>query len=86
VALLRRARTALRDGDARGALALLDEHASRFPGGSLAEDCAAERIQVLCALGRVEDARALSSRFVAAHASSPHAAAVRGSCGLSARR
>jgi len=84
VALLRGARAALRGGDARRALALLDEHDSRFAGGALAEECAAERVQVLCALGRVEEARALSSRFVAAHPASPHAAAVRASCGIPA--
>jgi hypothetical protein len=84
VTLLRGARAALRGGDARRALAMLDEHESRFPGGALAEECDAERIYALCALGRAEEARALAARFVAERPASPHAAAVRASCGFAA--
>jgi hypothetical protein len=81
IALVREARAALRGGDAARSLALLDEHARRFPGGSLGEDCDAERIHALCALGRGDEARSLAARFLAAHPASPHAPSVRASCG-----
>jgi hypothetical protein len=81
IALLRDARHALRGGQPAEALALLDEHARRFPSGALAEDRAAERVFALCALGDVAQARAEGVRFLATHARSPYADAVRGSCG-----
>jgi outer membrane protein assembly factor BamD (BamD/ComL family) len=81
VSLVRDARAALRGGDAGQALALLDEHDRRFPGGALTEDCAAARVYALCALGRTDAARALASRFLSEHPVSPHAASVRNSCG-----
>jgi hypothetical protein len=80
IALLRDARGALRKGDAVAALAILDMHDRRFPAGALGEDCSAERIYALCALGRVDEVRTLAERFVAAHPVSPHAAMVRASC------
>jgi hypothetical protein len=80
IALLRDARGALRKGDAAAALAILDMHDRRFPAGALTEDCSAERIYALCALGRVDEVRALAERFIAAHPVSPHAAMVRASC------
>jgi hypothetical protein len=83
IALVRDARAALRSGDASQALALLDDHDRRFPGGALSEDCAAARIYALCALGRTDQARALASRFLSEHPLSPHAASVRNSCGVS---
>ena len=81
IALIRDARAALRGGDAARSLALLDEHDRRFPGGALSEDCAAERIYALCALGNADAARAAAARFLADHPYSPHAASVRTSCG-----
>ena len=81
IALVRDARAALRSGDATRALVILDEHAQRFPGGALAEDCDAERVSALCALGRGEEARLLARRFVASHPGSPYASAVATSCG-----
>ncbi len=82
IALLREARQALREGRAAPALGRLDEYARRFPRGVLAEDCDAERVFALCALGKVEQARAEALRFLASHGQSPHADAVRFSCGL----
>jgi hypothetical protein len=81
IALVRDARAALRGGDAGRSLAILDEHDRRFPGGALVEDCAAERVYALCALGDVGGARAAAARFLADHPYSPHAASVRASCG-----
>ena len=81
IALVRDARAALRGGDAARALALLDEHTRRFSRGALAEDCDAERIYALCALGRSGEARSFASRFLTSHPASPHGASVRASCG-----
>jgi hypothetical protein len=81
IALVRDARAALRGGDAARALALLDEHTRRFSRGALAEDCDAERIYALCALGRSGEARSLATRFLTSHPASPHGASVRASCG-----
>lgn len=80
IALVRDARAALRGGDAARALALLEEHDRRFPGGALTEDCAAERVYALCAMGQVDAARGAAARFLADHPYSPHAASVRASC------
>jgi hypothetical protein len=84
IALLRAAHTARRGGEPARALAILHEHETRFPHGALSEDCAAERIYALCALGRADEARLLATRFMAAHPASPHAPAVRSSCGFTA--
>jgi hypothetical protein len=54
--LLADARQARQSGDGNRALALLDEHARTFPSGWLASDRAAERIVVLCGLGRRDEA------------------------------
>jgi hypothetical protein len=85
IALLRAARSAAQSGDPARALVILREHDMRFPDGALGEDCAAERIFTLCALGQADDARSLATAFVAAHPRSPHAPAVRSSCGLASR-
>jgi len=54
--LLAEARRALQSGQGDRALALLDEHARTFPNGWLASDRAAERVVVLCSLGRRDEA------------------------------
>jgi hypothetical protein len=81
-ALLREADAALRAGNAGRALAAVNEHAARFPGGVLAEERESERIVVLCALGRTEEARTLAAKFVATRPRSPLLGRVRRSCGL----
>lgn len=78
--LLRRARSALKSGDASAALALVAEHARRFPDGRLAEEIAVLRIAALCEGGRHEAGRAAADAFLAAHPSSPLGARVRGLC------
>ena len=72
--------TALRANDPTMALALFDRHEKLFPGGVLAEERSGERILALCALGRVDEARAFAAGFLRAHDSSPLAARVRSSC------
>ena len=80
--LLRRADAAAKAGDPGGALALVDEHAARFPAGILVEERQAERIVVLCALGRVNDARAVAAVFLRDRPRSPLAGRVRASCAV----
>jgi hypothetical protein len=79
--LLRRADAARKSGDAPGALALLDEHRARFPSGMLVPEREAERVIVLCALGRLDDARGAASVFLRTWPRSPLAGRVRASCG-----
>jgi hypothetical protein len=80
VAILRRVSDALRAGDAKGALAGVDEHARRFPSGALAEERDMERIVALCALGRRDDATRATLRFTRAYPSSSHDARIREAC------
>ncbi|AKF05678.1 hypothetical protein [Sandaracinus amylolyticus] len=80
-ALLREAHRALRAHDATRALALLDDHAARFPQGALREERAATRVLALCEAGLTAAARTEADRFLAAHPRSMHAARVRASCG-----
>ncbi len=79
--LLRQADGAVKAGQPARALALLDEHAARFPNGILIEEREAERIVVLCALGRTDEARAAASQFLRARPHSPLGRRVRESCG-----
>jgi len=78
--LLRLADEAMRRGDARAALGLLDEHAELFPAGVLSEERSAERAYVLCALGRDADARDEAARFVRTFPGSPLTDRVRATC------
>ncbi len=80
IAMIRRAQRALQAGDAETALRQLDQHASRFAGGVLAEEREAARVVALCQAGRAEQSRALARRFVRERPSSPHRARVLGAC------
>jgi hypothetical protein len=77
VAALDRARRALGDGDAVGALRDLDDYQSRFPRGALAEEAEVLRVEALLAEGDRASAARAGARFLAAHPESPHAARVR---------
>lgn len=79
--LLARADEALKAGDPYRALELVNRHAESFPGGVLVEEREAERIVVLCALGRTREAEALGAAFLRDRPRSPLASRVRGSCG-----
>lgn len=61
--LLQKGRTAMVRGDSEGALAAVEEHASRFPQGKLAEEREALRIQVLVSEDRDPEARAALGAF-----------------------
>lgn len=77
VALLSRATSALHAGRAEAALKVLAEHQRRFPDGSLREERYAAKAQALCALGRLNEARA-ELAHLPAH--SPAAASVEQAC------
>jgi len=62
--LLDVARTAFAQGRGEEALGPLDRHAQRYPKGILAEEREALAINVLVTLGRYDDARARSARFL----------------------
>jgi hypothetical protein len=79
-ALLHAARGALAGGDAKAALALLDEHGARFPKGALVAERQAARVFALCALGRSIEARRAASAFLAQNPRSPLAGRVRDAC------
>jgi hypothetical protein len=78
--LLREADRAVRAGDGERAMALLNDHAARFPDGNLAPERAAERLVVLCLDGKADASAA--SRFLAAHPGSALTARVKQACGL----
>ncbi|GAC1394795.1 MAG: hypothetical protein NVSMB47_04430 [Polyangiales bacterium] len=79
--LMQQAQSALGAGQPGKALVLLDEHAARFPNGTLSEERAGARVLALCALHR-GDARKAGESFLAAHPASPLAARVRVACDL----
>jgi hypothetical protein len=62
-ALLDPARAALARGDGKGALALLDQHARRFPDGALAQEREAMTIHALVRAGEPERARGRADAF-----------------------
>jgi hypothetical protein len=69
--LLRRAQEALRDAPAR-ALALVEEHASLYRTGALAQERDVIGVEALIRLGRRDQARAAAQRFLDEHPDSPH--------------
>jgi outer membrane protein assembly factor BamD (BamD/ComL family) len=77
VAALDSARDALRGGDARDALARLEDFDRRFPHGVLAQEAEALRIETLAKQGEDDVARALAERFLRDHPTSPHASRMR---------
>jgi len=78
VALLSRAETALHGGRFGSALRVLDDYERRFPRGALAQEDVSARVQALCGLGRVADAKSQLRRLAA---NSPHASRARAACG-----
>ena len=64
------------------ALALVDNHAARFPDGQLAQERDSLRVLTLCELGRDDDARTAARAFFAHWPGSPHGARLRASCAV----
>jgi hypothetical protein len=80
VDLLKNAQRALSAGDARTALALLDQHELKFPVGALVAERMAAQVFALCELGRVQEARSVAGAFLAAAPNSPLVPRVTASC------
>ncbi|RYZ05382.1 MAG: hypothetical protein EOO73_20380 [Myxococcales bacterium] len=82
VALLSRATSRLRGGDAAGALELLEQHRRQFGGGALLEERLSARVQALCSLGRRSEAESDLVRLAASAPRSPHVTRAQRACGL----
>jgi len=80
VAMLSRATADLQAGRAAEALKVLAEHQRKFPGGLLAEERRAARVQALCALGRRAEAEAELERLERTSPQSPQTARARQFC------
>jgi hypothetical protein len=78
--LIAGAQEAIERHDGRGAMALLAEHARRFPEGQLREERFAFRVSALCELGETERARREATSFLDVFPVSVHAPRVRSSC------
>lgn len=78
--LLADARRASQAGAGERALALLDEHAHTFPNGWLANEREAERILVLCVLGRRAEATRAAAVFLEDRPKGPLTRRVEMSC------
>ena len=68
---LKRAETALGNGDAKGALDALDHYDHQLHGHELRAEAALLRMDALKRAGRAEQAAALAARFVAENPGSP---------------
>jgi hypothetical protein len=78
--LIRGAQRLLNRNDPRAALAMLNEHARRFPSGTLWEEREASRVFALCKLGNAAAARAGAEAFVRRSPHSPFVDRVRAAC------
>lgn len=75
--LLERAQAALGRSDAQGALRILREHRTRFPGGVLTAERMAAQVLALCEADREKQARETADRFLRRFGESPLAQRVR---------
>ncbi len=80
LALLKAAQRDLNAANATASLALLDDHARRYPDGALKAERLAARVFALCQLGRVDQARAAALEFMNAAGDSPLVPRVLASC------
>jgi hypothetical protein len=78
--LLRDAQSALRAGSPARSLALLDEHATRFPAGKLSDARDVTRMLALCNAGQRALARSEAERFLSRRPDSPFTERVRHIC------
>lgn len=81
VRLIKKARAAQRYGRHTRALALLEQHRSRFPNGAMAELREVFRVAALCAVGRTAAAGRAAQAFKRAYPKSPHGPRVHAACG-----
>jgi hypothetical protein len=80
LALLGRARAALKSGDPKAALALLDQHASEFPRGALRSERELTRITAACSAGDLDRAEQVARRFIREHPGSTEAKRLADTC------
>jgi len=80
VRLLGRAQHAMKQGDAKRALQLLEQHAAEHPSGVLSQERAGVRAVALCRAGQLSQGRAAAKRFLAQSPDSPLAARIRAAC------
>ncbi len=80
LSILRDAHQALRKGHPADALALLEQHAAKYPKGTLSEERQAARAIALCRAGEQRRGRQLAQRFLAKSPKSPLAGGVRSAC------
>lgn len=80
LSLIKRARAAKQEGRPAAGLSALAEHARRFPRGTLADERRVMKAELLCAAGRVGEARALVRRFLKQRAGSALAGRMSGVC------
>jgi hypothetical protein len=78
--LLQQVFGAMQHGQPQRALDLLDEHAARFPLGSMRAESSAERVLALCSIGRTDEARTEARRFFLDYPDAPLSERVRSSC------
>ena len=83
VKLVNGAQAALRAGDTKRALELLNEHAARFPSGKLATLRQVTHMMALCQSGHTQQARQEAANFLVKNPSSPFAERVSGICSAS---
>ncbi len=81
VRLLSTAERQLNEGSRESALATLADHERRFPRGALTEARMAVRVEALCGLGRMAEARSDLRKLAIAYPASPHLDAARRLCG-----
>lgn len=86
VALLSRAETDLHARRWSEALARLDEHARKFPRGTLTQERIAAQVQALCGLGRTGDAETALARLRSVSPNSLHEERARAACAPYASR
>ncbi|HWB76087.1 MAG TPA: sigma factor [Nannocystaceae bacterium] len=79
-ALLARAMTAMRAGDATSALDAIADHERRFPNGKLALDRKVTRVRALCLAGKTAQARGEATKLRRDHADLPAVAALGEGC------
>lgn len=84
--LLGRAADAMAEHRPADALEIANEHARRFPGSPLADLGTALRIEALCELGKVEQARGEARLFVTARPDSPVVHRISRTCGSLPRK
>jgi hypothetical protein len=78
--LLTQAQRELRRGRPERTLTLIEQHATRFPQGALAQEREAARVIALCTLGRLSESRRAQQAFLQTWPGSPLTERVQSAC------